>query len=85
MMNLIKLKGHFMDKKLLVIIPVYNEAKNIGKVIEGIRKALNEDADILAINDHSSDRSLEIIKNDGIFFSKNWKRLILIFFVYKKS
>lgn len=54
-----------MNKKILVIIPVYNEEKHIGEVIRGIKKTLGKQADILAVNDCSTDRSEEIIRQSG--------------------
>lgn len=43
----------------LIIIPAYNEGKNIGRVIEGLL-GLRLRADILIINDGSVDETLEI-------------------------
>lgn len=49
-------------KELLIILPVRNEEKNIGKVLEQLCcPEILETADILCINDASSDRSEEII------------------------
>ncbi len=45
--------------KVLIIIPAYNEEKNVGKVI---KKCLNYSRHILAINDGSSDNTLKEIK-----------------------
>ncbi len=50
--------------KLLVIIPVYNEEKNIRGVITGIRRHFARSADILVINDASTDDSLRIIEQN---------------------
>lgn len=47
--------------KTLVIIPCYNEAENISRVIEELSKEL-PDAEILIVNDNSTDQSTEIIK-----------------------
>jgi len=41
-------------RKLLVIIPAFNEASVIGKTIQGVRRSLKE-ARILVVNDGSSD------------------------------
>ena len=51
-------------KKILVIIPAYNEEKNIKKVIEGVKKNLL-DADILIVDDFSSDKTFQIAKKNG--------------------
>ena len=51
--------------KILIIIPAYNEAKNISTVL----KELNTDvsyADILVINDCSTDNTAEIVKKAGV-------------------
>ena len=49
-------------KELLIILPVKNEEKNIGKVLEQLcRTDIIKTADILCINDASTDASGEII------------------------
>ncbi len=48
-----------MDKKILVVIPAYNEASNIVNVIKSIR-ALHPKLSILIINDCSSDNTREL-------------------------
>lgn len=45
--------------KALVIIPAYNEAKNIAMVIEGLQKSTPW-LDVLVVNDGSSDETAEI-------------------------
>jgi glycosyltransferase involved in cell wall biosynthesis len=45
----------------LILIPVFNEEENIGKVLEDI-KALKLDIDLLIINDGSKDNTLKIVK-----------------------
>jgi glycosyltransferase involved in cell wall biosynthesis len=51
--------------KTLVIIPCYNEEKNIAKVVEELRSDFNA-ANILVVNDYSRDNSLEIIKSINV-------------------
>lgn len=51
--------------KILFVIPAYNEAENIEKVIKEIKKDVYY-ADILVINDCSKDNTAEIVKNNGI-------------------
>lgn len=46
-----------MDR-ILIVIPVYNEGKNIAGVISDIRKNFGS-ADIIAVNDNSSDNTVE--------------------------
>lgn len=53
-----------MDGKTLVIIPAYNEEHNITDVLEEIRAHLH-DADIVVIDDGSSDSTAEIAANRG--------------------
>lgn len=53
-----------MTSNLLIIIPAYNEEKNIGGVIKDIRR-LNYDVDILVINDASKDNTEHVVlEND---------------------
>ncbi len=49
-----------MNEELTVVIPVYNEEESIGKMIDGVRKAL-PDSPIIAVNDCSSDNTLNIL------------------------
>ena len=49
---------------VLIIIPAYNEEKNIGRVIQEIRAA-NTDADILVVDDGSLDRTAEVAAHAG--------------------
>ncbi|MBI5357014.1 glycosyltransferase family 2 protein [Candidatus Collierbacteria bacterium] len=50
--------------KLLVIVPAFNEASVIGKTIKGIRHSL-KDAEILVVNDGSSDTTVVEAKKAG--------------------
>jgi len=52
------------EKKTLVIIPAYNEEGSIGKVVEEVRTHLPQ-ADILVVNDGSTDLTSEIAKSKG--------------------
>jgi glycosyltransferase involved in cell wall biosynthesis len=54
-----------LNTKRLIIIPAYNEEKQIASVIEGIRKY--SDADIVVIDDGSEDRTAERAGNAGAF------------------
>ena len=51
--------------KLLVIVPAYNEAKIIEKTICRIKHAVPE-ADVLVINDGSTDDTKEVLKRAGV-------------------
>ena len=58
--------------KVLFVIPAYNEEKNIKKVLDEIKKDVSY-ADIVVVNDCSSDNTKKIVENcdvrciDGIF------------------
>lgn len=47
--------------KLSVIIPVYNEEESVAGLVEQV-KLVPVDKEIIAIDDHSSDRTLEILR-----------------------
>ena len=51
--------------KILVVIPAYNEAENIEKVLKEIKADIDY-ADILVINDCSKDNTYEIVKKNGV-------------------
>ena len=51
-----------MDKRVLIIVPAFNEEKNITHVIEEIRTSL-PDYDILVINDCSLDNTSSVAKS----------------------
>jgi glycosyltransferase involved in cell wall biosynthesis len=53
-----------MKKKLLVVIPAYNEVESVGRVVEGIRDRLPE-ADVLVVNDGSIDLTGEKARANG--------------------
>ena len=62
-------------KNLLIVIPVYNEERNIEILINDWIGVLKEnEMDLLLIDDGSKDRSCEIIKN----FKKDKKNILLI-------
>lgn len=53
-------------KDLLVIIPAYNEAENIGKVLDRLAQPdIAEIADVLIMNDASTDNTGRIVKEKG--------------------
>jgi len=51
-----------MDKKVLVIIPAYNEEENIKKTVEDIKKNA-KGVDYIVINDGSRDNTLGVLKD----------------------
>lgn len=53
-----------MKKELLIIIPAYNEAKNIGAFLDKLEEPqISEFADILVMNDASKDNTAEIVRS----------------------
>ena len=54
-----------MKDKVLIIMPAYNEAENIEKVLKEIKRDINY-ADILVINDCSTDNTKEIVKKNKV-------------------
>ena len=54
-----------MKDKVLIIMPAYNEAENIEKVLKEIKKDIDY-ADILVINDCSTDNTEEIVKKNKV-------------------
>lgn len=54
-----------MKSRVLIIIPAYNEAKNIRPVLESLKKDVPF-ADVLVIDDHSTDNTKEIVEKNGI-------------------
>ena len=50
--------------KISVIIPCFNEENTIKKIVEKVRENSNFFLEIIIIDDHSSDKTREIIEND---------------------
>ena len=72
------------EKKISVIIPVYNTERYIAQCIDSILASPLEDLEVIAVDDGSQDRSLEILcmykdprlkvfskRNEGVF--RTWK------------
>ncbi len=53
------------NKKIIFVIPAYNEDKHIAHVIEDIHKNMPE-ADIVITNDYSKDRTKDIVEGLGV-------------------
>jgi glycosyltransferase involved in cell wall biosynthesis len=53
-----------LKKRILAIIPAHNEEGSVGKVIEEVRAHLSQ-ADILIVNDGSTDLTSGIVKSKG--------------------
>lgn len=55
-----------MDKELLIIIPAYNEEANIGGVLDELRRLdVDKIADVLVINDASTDSTRQVVRKKG--------------------
>jgi glycosyltransferase involved in cell wall biosynthesis len=52
------------EARTLIIIPAHNEAKNLGQVLAEIL-ALQVDADVLVVDDHSSDDTASVAREHG--------------------
>ncbi len=53
------------DPRILIIIPAYNESASIGSVLNEIKHDTSK-ADIIVINDHSTDNTAEIVQKAGV-------------------
>src|SRR5947207_1696370 len=53
------------NKKILIIVPAFNECGNIGRTIEEIRKRGPKNVDILVIDDGSTDATAEEARAAG--------------------
>lgn len=51
--------------KILIVIPAYNEAKNISDVLKNIKESISY-ADTIVINDCSTDKTKEIVEKSGV-------------------
>lgn len=60
--------------KISVIIPIYNVEKYLEKCLKSVVKQTLKDIEIICINDGSTDKSLEILKN----FAQNDNRIKII-------
>lgn len=57
-----------MNKKILIIIPAYNESENILKTVENIKKYKKISLDYIVINDGSTDNTADILRENNINF-----------------
>ncbi len=56
----VKINYRYSGLKIAVIMPAYNEEKNIGKTLSWFPNDLSEDLDIIIIDDGSKDKTCEI-------------------------
>ena len=57
-----------MKNRLLIIVPAYNEVEQIQEVLDSIKKFITKEDNILAIDDGSTDGTLEVIKEQDIMY-----------------
>ena len=65
------------SEKLTVVIPAHNEEETIGSVIDGIRGVLDSAGfpyEIIVVNDGSTDRTYEVVKEKGVKVLNHEKR-----------
>ncbi len=60
--------------KLSIIIPAHNEEENIGQVIEQVESRIKFPFDLIVVNDHSADRTAEIVAS----LAKKFNNIILV-------
>ncbi|GFP37986.1 dolichol-phosphate mannosyltransferase, partial [Candidatus Hakubella thermalkaliphila] len=60
----VDLEAAIAARKVLAIIPAYNEEKNISRVIQGIRR-FSPSLDILVVDDCSADRTAAVAMEEG--------------------
>lgn len=60
--------------KLSIVVPAYNEEENIGQVIEQIEERIKLPFDLIVVNDHSADKTVEIVTS----LAKKFNNIILI-------
>lgn len=64
------------QKELMVLIPVHNEEKNIGDVLEQmVCRRIQDMADIVVINDASKDASAQVIRKWPVHMLTNIERM----------
>lgn len=72
--NQSKLGGTYQASTISVIIPFRNEAYNLPKLVDSIKKLSIQPLEIIWVNDHSEDKSIEQLTN----ISENQKIISLI-------
>ena len=63
-----------MDIKISIIIPIYNMEKYLSECLDSVIKQTLKEIEIIAVNDGSTDNSLEILNN----YAGNNKNIIII-------
>jgi hypothetical protein len=70
-------KGNYLynNSKIAIIIPAYNEAKNIGSVLKNIPTNISDKLDIIVIDDGSTDQTANIASNHNTHIIVHEKNL----------
>ncbi|MGQ4875840.1 MAG: glycosyltransferase family 2 protein [Promethearchaeia archaeon] len=61
----------FPDTKIAVIMPAYNEEKNIGKTLSRFPQNISDKLDIIIIDDGSTDKTCDIAREFGTIIIKH--------------
>jgi len=61
--------------KVSVVIPAYDEEKNIGRCIKSVLKQRYEELEVIVVDDASTDKTVKIAKNLGVKILSNKKNL----------
>jgi len=62
LINNFRLKYRKKKPKISLFLPIYNQEKYLKKCIQSIQNQTLKDIEIIAVNDHSTDNSLNILK-----------------------
>ena len=66
-MDFFKKEGEEVSQsRLSVVIPAFNEEENILELIKRVKAVVGEDAEIIVVDDCSTDRTPEILKDAGV-------------------
>lgn len=63
-----------MDPKVSIIVPIYNVESYLSRCLDSLLSQSLREIEIIAVNDGSSDNSLEMLKE----YAKNDKRIVII-------
>lgn len=64
-----------MNKDISLIIAAYNEEDNIGIILDGIKRILSDDIELIVIDDGSTDNTSEEASKHGAIVYKNDKNM----------
>ena len=66
------LQHQISDKKIVIILPAYNEGKNLGRLLEKIPKKINDmEMGTLVVDDGSDDDTYNVAKQAGALVVRN--------------